>query len=281
MSQEKTGKLPVTASASSTYAANDGAAYEGFIGRWSRRVANEIVPLAEPLPEGPLLDVGTGTGSVAAALAARHPDRKIVGVDVAEPYLEFARARPETESVEFLNQDACALDFPDDSFAASFSLIVLNFVTDPAQAAREMARVTRPGGTVLASAWDFRGGLVYQRLLWDTAAGIDPKAASIRDKIFSSPLAVPDGMPDLLRSVGLDDVRRTSVTVRMDFQDFDDYWKPLLGGQGPVGGYVAGLEPAMQDRVSTAVRAAFLSGAPDGPRSLTATAWAVAAKVPS
>jgi hypothetical protein len=66
----------------------------------------------------------------------------------------------------------------------------------------------------------------------------------------------------------------------MDFADFDDYWRPLLGGQGPVGGYVAALEPELRDRVCDAVRAAYLSGDADGPRSLTATAWSVTGAAP-
>lgn len=82
-------------------------------------------------------------------------------------------------------------------------------------------------------------------------------------------------MTDLLRAAGLADVRRESLTIRMDFADFDDYWQPLLGGQGPVGGYVAALEPDLQARVAEAVRAAYLSGDTDGPRSLTATSWVV------
>lgn len=261
--------------ASSSYQASDGGAYEGFIGRWSRRVADRIVQMVEPTAEGALLDVGCGTGSMTAALVAANPGRRVVGVDVAEPYLAYARARPDCARAEFVKGDGMALDFPDASFAGAYALIALNFMSDPLKAAREMVRVTKPGGTLVAAAWDFRGGLVYQRLLWDTAAGIDPAAAATRDKIFANPLAKPDGMRDLWQAAGLRHVERHSVTVRMDFADWDDYWTPLLGGQGPVGSYVAGLEPALCDRVATAVRAAYLSGDVDGPRSLTATSWVV------
>lgn len=267
-------------SSTSSYQASDGAAYERFIGRWSRRVADRLAAEVPVPPDGPLLDVGCGTGSVAAALRARHPDRRIVGVDVSEPYLEFARLRSDCAGIEFLQGDGQALAFPDATFAAAYALIALNFISDPLRAAREMARVVRPGGVVVAAAWDFRGGLVYQRLLWDTAAGIDPKAAETRDRIFSNPLAKPEGMTDLLRAAGLADVRRESLTIRMDFADFDDYWQPLLGGQGPVGGYVAALEPELRDRVCEAVRAAYLSGDADGPRSLTATSWVVTGVTP-
>jgi ubiquinone/menaquinone biosynthesis C-methylase UbiE len=88
---------------SSSYQANDGAAYERFIGRWSRRVADRIAETVAFEGDGPLLDVGCGTGSLAGALLARaHPRRRIVGIDVAEPYLDFARARTELKGVEFL-----------------------------------------------------------------------------------------------------------------------------------------------------------------------------------
>jgi hypothetical protein len=75
-------------------------------------------------------------------------------------------------------------------------------------------------------------------------------------------------------------VGRASLTIRMDYASFDDDWQPLLGGQGPVGTYAQALAPALRDRVEAAVRAAYLAGAPDGQRSLTATAWAVRAPVP-
>ena len=55
---------------------------------------------------------------------------------------------------------------------------------------------------------------------------------------------------------------------------------PLLGGQGPFGSYVAGLPDKRRAIVRAAVRDAYLSGGPDGPRSLAATAWAVRGRVP-
>ncbi len=271
----------MTSSGQGGYAATDGAAYQRFIGRWTRRLADPLIAFAGPLPNGPALDVGTGTGSVVAALREADPSRQITGIDVAEPYLAFARKREDCDGAAFLQQDAAALDLPDDHVAGAFSCIVMNFLKEPAKALAEMRRVTRPGGVIASAVWDFRGGLVYQRMLWDTVASIDAVAAATRDRIFSAPLGLPDGMVDLWREAGLEDVARDSLTIRMDFSDFSDYWEPLLGGQGPVGGYVAGLSPDMQARVHDAVKSAFLSGAPDGPRSLTATAWAVKGRVPS
>lgn len=271
----------MTSSGSGGYAATDGAAYQRFIGRWTGRLADPLVAFAGQLPAGPVLDVGTGTGSVVAALRQAEPGRDVTGIDVAEPYLAFARERGECGGATFLQQDAAVLDLPDDHFAGAFSCIVMNFLKEPAKALSEMRRVVMPGGIIASAVWDFRGGLVYQRILWDTIASLDPVAAATRDRIFSAPLGLPDGMVDLWRAAGLDDVTRESLTIRMDFSNFSDYWEPLLGGQGPVGGYVAGLEAEMQARVRDAVRAAFLAGAPDGERSLTATAWAVKGRVPA
>jgi SAM-dependent methyltransferase len=271
----------MTSSGQGGYAATDGAAYQRFIGRWTRRLADPLIAFAGPLPDGPILDVGTGTGSVVAALRQADPARSVTGIDVAEPYLAYAREHAECEGATFLKQDAAALDLPDDHFAGAFSCIVMNFLKEPAKALAEMRRVVRPGGVVASAVWDFRGGLVYQRILWDTIASLDPEAAATRDHIFSAPLGLPDGMVDLWQAAGFEDVTRNSLTIRMDFSNFADYWEPLLGGQGPVGGYVASLEPEMQTRVRDAVRAAFLAGAADGERSLTATAWAVKGSVPA
>jgi SAM-dependent methyltransferase len=261
------------------YHASDGAAYERFLGRWTQRLAVPFIEFARPPVDGETLEVGCGTGSLAIALAERRGGH-VVAVDIAEPYLAFARTRPGAERVHFQTGNAGRLPFADRRFSGVLTQLVLNFVPDADVAARELGRVCRSGGTVAGLVWDFRGGLVYQRLFWDTAAGVDPMAGGARDRLFSHPLALPDGLLDLWRRAGFIDVERGSITVRMDYAGFEDYWDPLLGGQGPVGTYVTGLAPALREQVRERVRAAYLSGQPDGPRSLTATAWAVRGTVP-
>jgi SAM-dependent methyltransferase len=266
--------------AASTYHASDGPAYEIFLGRWTQELAPLLLDFAAFQNDGPLLDVGTGTGSLALAMAARWPSRQVVGVDAAEPYIAYARGRVKGSSPAFAIGDAAALHYDNGAFAGSAAQLVLNFVPNAVAALREMRRVTRRGGTVAAAVWDFRGGLVYQRLFWDTAAGLDAKAGEARDRLFSGALALPDGLPKLFAQAGLADVQRGSLTIRMNYASFDDYWQPLLGGQGPVGTYVTALDEQLRRRIEDAVRRAYCSGSPDGERSLTGTAWAVRGIVP-
>jgi SAM-dependent methyltransferase len=257
----------------SSYNASDGAAYEVFLGRWTRALGERMVAFAR-FPEGPLLDVGCGTGSLTTAMAKRG---SAIGVDVALPYLAYAREH--NGGPRLVAGEASRLPFADGVFAGAAAQLVLNFVADPIAAVTEMRRVTRKGGVIAASVWDFRGGLVYQRMLWDTAAGIDPNAAKVRDRLFSTPLALPEGLPALFARARIKHVETASLIVRMDYASFADYWEPLLGGQGPVGSYAAALAPKTRAKVEAAVRAAYLSGAPDGQRSLIAAAWAVRAVV--
>jgi hypothetical protein len=117
-------------------------------------------------------------------------------------------------------------------------------------------------------------------MFWDTAAALDPQAGRARDRLFSATLAAPGGLAKLFADAGFVDVQSDSITIRMEYGNFDDFWQPLLGGQGPVGTYVAELPSDLRARIKDGVRRAYCAGSPDGERSLCATAWAVRGSVP-
>jgi SAM-dependent methyltransferase len=272
--------MTMAVQSSSTYHASDGAAYDLWLGRWTRKLAEPFLDFAQFPDDGDLLDVGCGTGVLTFAMAERWPGRRITGVDLAAPFIAYARSSRRGEQPEFEVGDACALPYGEGQFAGAAAQFVLMFIPRPELAMQEMRRVTRRGGRIGTALWDLRGGLVFERILWDTAASIDPGARAVRDWRFNAPPVLPDGMPRLFREAGLQDIERESLTVRTVFSSFEDYWQPLLGGQGPVGQYFRKAAPDMKARIRDAVYDAYCSGAADGERSFTATAWAVRGRVP-
>jgi 2-polyprenyl-3-methyl-5-hydroxy-6-metoxy-1,4-benzoquinol methylase len=100
-----------------TYRASDGAAYERFLGRWSKVLAGSFAEFARLPEDGAILDVGCGTGSLALSLAERRRGR-VAGIDIAAPYVAFARSRPGGECADFAVGDACHLSYADRYFAA-------------------------------------------------------------------------------------------------------------------------------------------------------------------
>jgi SAM-dependent methyltransferase len=264
----------------SGYTATDGAAYERLMGRWSARLAEELIAFAGLEIGDRVIDVGCGTGSLAAALAARPEPATIVGIDISPAYIAYAAERYADPRLSFIVGDATAMDLPVASFDRAYSQLALNFMSDPRRALTGMCRVVRPGGVVTAAVWDFPGGLVYQRIFWDTAAALDPAADDARARHYSSPLTRPGELAHALADVGLRDVEAGSLTIRMDYADFADYWQPIANAQGPVGDYVKRLPADRLAELRAAVHRAYLSGSPDGPRSMAASAWAARGLVP-
>ena len=264
----------------SSYTATDAAAYEWLMGRWSGALAERLIEFAGIKPGDRVLDVGCGTGSLALALAARPEPAQITGIDIAQPYIAYASARSGDSRLSFRVGDAVALDLPPGSFDRCYSLLALNFMSDSDRALANMRRATRSGGTVAGVVWDFPGGLVYQRIFWDTAAALDPEADRARARHFSSPLMRPGALGAAFGAAGLCQIEAGSLTIRIDYADFDDYWEPIANAQGPVGDYVKRLSAAQLEALCEAVRRAYLAGSADGPRSMAATAWAARGVVP-
>jgi 2-polyprenyl-3-methyl-5-hydroxy-6-metoxy-1,4-benzoquinol methylase len=268
----------VGSNAPATFVPVAGEVYERQLGRWSRRIAPLFLNFLGDAGEAKrIIDVGCGTGSLTSSLAERHPTATIVGCDIAEPLLAYARtANRHPERVTFEHADACALPYDEGAFDCALCNFVLMFVPDADLAAREMARVARPGGVVAATTWDFRGGFTYIRMIADTMTAMDaPEAEAWRARFFSAPGARPGALAALWHGAGLRNVREAEITVRVEYANFADLWDPISSGPA-FGVLIRSWSPEWQARVREKVRAAYLAGDPDGPRSFAITAWAVA-----
>jgi SAM-dependent methyltransferase len=197
----------------------------------------------------------------------------LVGVDPSEGFLAYARRSLPKASFEVAS--ATGLPFVDGQFDVAVSGLVLNFVPQPEAAAAEMVRVTRPGGTVAVYVWDYAGvdGMRMIRAFWDAAAELDP-AAVTADQAELFPLCHPEPLRALFAGAGVADAAVEPVEVQTRFRDFDDYWTPFLGGQGPAPSYAMSLPDQARDALRDRLRARLPQEA-DGSIPLTARAWLV------
>lgn len=264
---------------SSIYTATDAAAYEALMGRWSPLLAEALVAFAGVAAGDEVLDLGCGTGSLALLLAERAPAQRILGIDIAAPYIAHAATRSSDPPLAFALGDGCALALPDHHFDCSFSLLALNFMASPPRAIAEMRRVTRPGGVVAAAVWDFAGGLVYQRIFWDTAAALDPEADRARARHFSNPLTREGALAAAFQAASLRETEARPLTIRLRYRSFSDYWQPIRNAQGPISDYVKRLSPDRLATLAAALERTYRCGGEDGPRSMAATAWAAKGRV--
>jgi SAM-dependent methyltransferase len=170
--------------------------------------------------------------------------------------------------------DAGALPFTAETFDAVVSGLVLNFVPDPVAAVTEMARVARSGGTVGAYVWDYAGEMELMRRFWDAAVALDSTARELDEGVRFRAFCRPEVLADLFRNAGLRRVEARGVDVPTPFRDFDDFWRPFLGGQGPAPGYAVALSEGRRSALRERIRA-DLPFAADGSIPLVARAWAV------
>ena len=254
------------------------AGYERFMGRWSRLLAPAYVAFAGVKNGDRVLDVGTGTGSLAAAVEASMPASEIVGVDPSEGFIAYAQKNAKSNRVHFEVGDAQALKFKDASFDNTLALLVMNFVPDPNKAVAEMRRVTRQQGIVSACVWDYDAGMQMLRFFWDEAVAFDP-AIEPKDERHMK-LSRQGQLGDLWRKAGLVNVKEEPLVIDQAYASFNDYWEPFTKGAGPGGAYVVSLSEDRRQQLEARMRKRLLMDRQDGPFTLTARAWCVRGEVP-
>ena len=159
-------------------------------------------------------------------LIARCSPASVIGVDPSEGQLAFARGRPGTKGVEFRVADAQALPFPNDSFDAATMALVIVLVPDPLKAARELARVLRPGGVTATYMWEFPDGFP-----------LAPLASAMKDLGLTPPerpnveASASGAMRAIWKKAGLTAIEATVIRIRVSFSSFDDFWDSNTSGE--------------------------------------------------
>ena len=266
MNENSTSSKPKDAWAS-------GDKYEPYIGRWSRLVAREFLNWLAIPAGSQWLDVGCGTGALSQTILQFAEPTKIKGIDRSEGFVAFAKEHTQDSRVQFEVGDAEALNDDSGTFDAVVSGLVLNFIPQPERAVAEMMRVTRSGGVVAVYVWDYAERMQMIRHFFDAAVALDPNAIELDEgRRFS--ICQPDALSQLFESAGLHNVEVRPIEVPTVFRDFDDYWSPFLGGQGPAPSYAMSLSEERRAALRDQIRAG-LPFASDGSIPLVARAWAV------
>lgn len=250
--------------------------YEQYVGRWSRQVAPKFLAWLDRAAGLRWLDVGCGSGALCAAILDQCAPKSVAGVEPSEGFLETAKANL-AGRVALHSGSAASIPLENETVDVVVSGLVLNFVPEVHAALAEMCRVTRPGGMIAAYVWDYAGKMEMMRIFWDTASELDPMAAQLDESIRFS-LCTPEKLEQVFASAGLEPIAVSAIDIDTVFANFDDYWRPFLGGQGPAPTYTMSLDDKARARLRNHMQQR-LPLQPDGSIALMARAWAVRGQV--
>lgn len=252
----------------------DGAAYERFMGVWSRKVGDRFLDWIAPSRGLSWIDIGCGNGAFTELLVERVAPSAILGIDPSPEQLKFARERHTAGIARFETGDARALPAADKSLDAAVMALVLFFVPEPDKGLSEMVRVTKPGGHVAAYVWDIPDGGFPLAVIQDTLRDLGkPVPLPPRPEV-----AKLQTLDELWRGAGLQGVETRAITVSRTYEDFETLWGIVMAGPT-----MATLGPGMSDAEKAAFKARVKAGLPaaaDGSITTEARAHAVKGRVP-
>ena len=252
---------------------SDGAAYESFVGRWSRLIAPQFVEWLGVPPGSAWVDVGCGTGALTSAILAEAAPRSVLAIDPSADFIGHARAVVHDDRARFAIATADAVPLDASIADAVVAGLVLNFVPDVPRALAEMRRVATAGARLGAYVWDYAAGMEPIRRYFDAAIEVDP-AARDADEGRSFPICQPEPLRAAFAAAGIGDVEVRAIDAPAVFSSFDEFWTPFLTGVGVASRYNVGLAESTRVAIRERLRTTLPTDE-DGSIRLGVRAWAV------
>ncbi len=228
---------------------------------------DEIINLLNLKATDLVLDVAAGTGEPGLSIASKVNLGKVVITDLAEGMLEIARENAERRGIKNIETRACdvsELPYADNTFDAVSCRFGFMFFPDTVLAAKEMARVLKPGGRIATSVWG-----VPEKNLWITAMmGAINKYMELPAPPPGSPgmfRCAKDGlMVDLFKQAGFKNVSVKEVTGRLNCKTAKTYWNVMTELAAPVVAALSNADPVLKEIIKSEVYQTLVQKYPDG-----------------
>lgn len=253
--------------------------WDAFTMRLLQPMGEAIIAALRLQPTDAVLDIATGTGEPGLTIAAQVPQGRVVAQDLSEGMLRVAREHAQARGLtnfETTLGDACELPFVDGTFDALSCRMGFMFFPDMALAAREMARVLKPGGRMATSVWS---GSEHNS--WITGLiGIIKRHLDLPAPPPGAPgmfrCAQPRFISDLLRETGFVDVGEREVRGQVRYVSPDEYWSFQTEVVAPVVSALSGADDATKARIQAeAYELARQTSPGGGPVTFDFGSWVV------
>jgi len=246
--------------------------YEYYMGRWSKLVAELFVDWLSLQSRLRWLDAGCGSGALSETIINKCNPKLVTAIDQSEGFVNTAQKRL-GDRAECKVGNVLSLPLDDSSVDITVAGLLLNFIPEPENALAEMKRVTAKGGTVAVYIWDYAGMMEFLNIFWDVAVELNPDISNLHEgRRFSN--SNTDALQADFKRAGISKLESAPLEITTYFSNFDDYWRPFLGGQGPAPTYVSNLNEIERRQIRD-VLMQRLPVQQDGSILLSARAWAV------